>query len=249
MQPEASEVHGASAAAQAEASEPAPEASIAPRLYPVFLRLDGLPVVVVGGGPVAAGKLDGLLEAGAHVTVIAPVIGEAIRARPEVNRRLALVHRGFTASDLDGARWVVAAATPEVNREVAAAATARALFVNAVDDVASASAYLGGVLRRGRAVVAISTGGLAPALAGLVREALDALLPHDLERWVDVARAARAGWKRAGTPIAARRPLLLRALGVLYRGDQAAEPPEFDERSEAGGGDGAPRGIEREVAS
>jgi uroporphyrin-III C-methyltransferase/precorrin-2 dehydrogenase/sirohydrochlorin ferrochelatase len=240
--------------------------SIDPRLYPVFLRLDGLPVVVVGGGAVAAGKLDGLLEAGAHVTVIAPVISEQIRARAtgeprdatrgplSVNRRLALVHRGFTASDLDGARWVVAAATPEVNREVAAAATARGLFVNAVDDVASASAYLGGVIRRGPAVVAISTGGLAPALAGLVREALDALLPHDLERWVDVARAARAGWKRAGIPIAARRPLLLRALGVLYRSDQAAEPPELHEQGEAAGsgdsaglaggaGSGAPRGI------
>jgi uroporphyrin-III C-methyltransferase / precorrin-2 dehydrogenase / sirohydrochlorin ferrochelatase len=245
----------------ARASDPPPaarpEASDEPRLYPVFLRLDGLPVVVVGGGPVAAGKLDGLLEAGAHVTVIAPVICEAIRARAagdprdatrgavngpgspvqppadgnigllSNNGRLALVHRGFTASDLDGARWVVAAATPEVNREVSAAATARGLFVNAVDDVASASAYLGGVIRRGPAVVAISTGGLAPALAGLVREALDALLPHDLERWVDVARTARAGWKRAGIPIAARRPLLLRALSVLYRSDQAAEPPEL----------------------
>ena len=121
-------------------------------LYPVFLRLAGLPVVVVGGGPVAAGKLDGLLEAGARVTVIAPVISEAIRTRAAGNGQLALVHRGFTASDLDGARWVVAAATPEVNREVAAAATARGLFVNAVDDVASASAYLGGVIRRGPAV-------------------------------------------------------------------------------------------------
>src|SRR5262249_7061469 len=144
-----------------DAQPAAPE----PRLYPVFLRLDGLPVVVVGGGPVAAGKLDGLLEAGAHVTVIAPVICEAIRARAaaeprdatrgavngpaspgprgrerplSIDHRLALVHREFTASDLDGARWVVAAATPEVNREVAAAAAARGLFVNAVDDVASA---------------------------------------------------------------------------------------------------------------
>lgn len=217
MRPEADDASGAQ-----------PDVPDDPRLYPVFLRLTGLPVVVVGGGPVAAGKLDGLLEAGAHVTVIAPVIGEAIRARAVQGHRLALVHRGFTASDLDGARWVVAAATPEVNRDVAAAAAARGLFVNAVDDVASASAYLGGVIRRGPAVVAISTSGLAPALAGLIREALDALLPHDLERWVEVARAARAGWKRAGTPMVERRPLLLRALGVLYRGDQAAERPALE---------------------
>jgi uroporphyrin-III C-methyltransferase/precorrin-2 dehydrogenase/sirohydrochlorin ferrochelatase len=194
-------------------------------LYPVFLKLAGLPVVIVGGGTVAASKLEGLASAGAHVTVIAPVIGDAIRARAALpGTAPRLIERGFAPGDLDGARWVVAAATPEVNREVAAAAAARGLFVNAVDDVTSASAYLGGVIRRGPAVVAISTGGLAPALAGLLREALEAVLPDDLERWIDVARAARAGWKRAGTPIAERRPLLLRALGRIYRGDQAAEP-------------------------
>jgi siroheme synthase-like protein len=200
------------------------------QLYPVFLKLAGLPVVVVGGGTVAASKLEGLLEAGANITVVAPEINDAIRARATAAVRshdapgvvpggvpnVAIIERGFVASDLDGARWVVAAATPEVNREVAAAATARGLFINAVDDVASASAYLGAVIRRGPALLAISTGGLAPALAGLLREALEAILPDDLERWIDVARAARDDWKRAGVPIAERRPLLLRALDRIY---------------------------------
>jgi uroporphyrin-III C-methyltransferase/precorrin-2 dehydrogenase/sirohydrochlorin ferrochelatase len=210
-----------------EAPPESAESADAPRLYPVFLKLAGLPVVVVGGGTVAAGKLAGLIEAGAEITVVAPAITDAIRRRAAApGSPLRLIERGFAPGDLDGARWVVAAATPEVNREVAAAATARGLFVNAVDDTASATAYLGGVIRRGQAVLAISTGGLAPALAGLLREGLDALLPDDLERWFDVARTARAGWKRAGTPIADRRPLLLRALGRLYRGDQAAEAAE-----------------------
>lgn len=204
----------------------------APQLYPAFLKLAGLPVVVVGGGSVAAGKLLGLIEAGARVTVIAPSISDAIRAHGVAGTiavpitvptavpiavPITVIERGFSAGDLDGARWVVAAATPEVNRAVAAAAAERGLFVNAVDDVASASAYLGAVIRRGPAVLAISTGGLAPALAGLVREALEALLPDDLERWIDIAVAARADWKRDGTPIALRRPLLLRALDRAYR--------------------------------
>ncbi|HEU4730192.1 MAG TPA: bifunctional precorrin-2 dehydrogenase/sirohydrochlorin ferrochelatase [Kofleriaceae bacterium] len=189
-----------------------------PSLYPAFLRLAGLPVVVVGGGTVAASKLDGLVRAGAHITVIAPAICAAIRdAARDAASTIELVERGFTASDLDGARWVVAAATPEVNREVAAAGDARGLFVNAVDDTASASAYLGAVIRRGPVELAISTAGVAPALAGLLREALEAVLPEDLERWIEVARAARADWKRAGTPIAERRPLLLRALDRMYR--------------------------------
>jgi siroheme synthase-like protein len=210
-------------------------ATAEPRLYPVFLKLAGLPVVIVGGGNVAASKLDGLLEAGACVTVVAPAIGDAIRARAAVHPepRPRLIERGFVPRDLDDARWVVAAATPAVNREVAAAATARGLFVNAVDDPAAASAYLGGVIRRGPATVAVSTGGGAPALAGLLREALEAVLPDELERWIEVARAQRAGWKRAGTSIAERRPLLLRALVRLYRSDQATEPTAAFDAPEA----------------
>lgn len=185
--------------------------------YPVFLKLAGLPVVVVGGGPIAAGKLDALLVAGAHVTVVAPEITGAIRALE--GKLLRLVKRAFVPTDLDGARWVVAAAPPDINQQVAAAATARGLFVNAVDDTAAASAYLGGVIRRGEVEVAISTGGTAPALAGLLREALDALLPAELDRWVDVAKRARADWKRSNVPITQRRSLLLRTLVQLYRAD------------------------------
>jgi uroporphyrin-III C-methyltransferase/precorrin-2 dehydrogenase/sirohydrochlorin ferrochelatase len=186
-------------------------------LYPAFLKLEGLRVVVVGGGLVAAGKLDGLLTAGARITVVAPQITQAIRSRDQV----ALVERAFLPDDLDGARWVVAAAPPTVNREVAAAATARGLFVNAVDDTASATAYLGGVVRRGTpeqsaVEIAISTRGVAPALAGLLREALDALLPDDLETWIEVAKAERVAWKRASVPMSQRRPLLLAALNRIY---------------------------------
>ena len=106
--------------------------------------------------------------------------------------------------------FVVAAAPPEVNRQVAAAAHARGLFVNAVDDMADASAYPGAVVRRAGVTMAISTDGEAPALAGLMREALEALLPEDLDRWMDVrARgpARLAGARRADgrAPAAAAR--------------------------------------------
>ena len=74
------------------------------------------------------------------------------------------------------------------------------------------------MIRRGEVTVAISTGGIAPALAGLLREALDAVLPDDLERWIEVARDARASWKRTAVPMTQRRPLLLRALDRIYGG-------------------------------
>jgi uroporphyrin-III C-methyltransferase/precorrin-2 dehydrogenase/sirohydrochlorin ferrochelatase len=103
-----------------------------------------------------------------------------------------------------------------VNRDVAAAAAARGLFVNAVDDKAAATAYLGGVVRRGPVELAISTGGIAPALAGLLREAIDAILPQVLVRVIEVAKLARRDWKAAHVPMPERRPLLLRALDKLY---------------------------------
>jgi uroporphyrin-III C-methyltransferase/precorrin-2 dehydrogenase/sirohydrochlorin ferrochelatase len=169
-------------------------------------------VVLVGGGRVAAGKYAGLVAAGARITVVAPRIDPALR-QPGTT----LVERGFEPEDLDGAWFVVAAATPEVNQRVASAAEERHLFVNAVDDVAAASAYAGGVVRRGGVTVAISTGGGAPALSGLLREALDDLLPPDLDRWAATARDLRPAWRTGAVPMAARRPLLLEALNRLYR--------------------------------
>ena len=181
-------------------------------LFPVFLKLAGRPVVMVGGGPVATSKLGALSAAGARVTVVAPEVTSEIAASGVEIRR-----RAFEASDLDGAWLVVTAAPHAVNLEVSTAAEARRVFVNAVDDTANASAYLGGVVRRAGVTVAISTDGAAPALAGLIRQALEALLPEDeVERWVSVARDQRAVWVATGVPTDQRRPLLLRALAGLY---------------------------------
>ena len=182
-------------------------------LFPTFLKLGGRTVLLVGGGPVAAGKLRGLLDAGAAVRVVAPEVRQEILDQP-----VEVARRPFVPSDLEGIAFVVAAAPPAVNREVAAAADAKGLFVNAVDDVESASAYAGAVLRRAGVTMAISTDGDAPALAGLIREALEALLPDDLDRWMQCARESRQQWLAQGVPMAERRPLLLGALNDLYSG-------------------------------
>ena len=188
-------------------------------LFPVFLKLTGHTVVVVGAGSVAAAKLSALVEAGAEVRVVAPEIGSNIE-----RLGVSIVRRAFQPDDLDGAWLVVAAATPDVNRQVADAANARRVFVNAVDDPANASAYLGGVVRRGGVTFAISTDGRAPALAGLLREGLDAVLPaSDLERWMSDAETLRDRWRADGVPMDARRPLLLKALIRRYADTGAAK--------------------------
>jgi uroporphyrin-III C-methyltransferase/precorrin-2 dehydrogenase/sirohydrochlorin ferrochelatase len=92
------------------------------------------------------------------------------------------VHRrAFAPGDLDGAWFVLAAATAEVNRRVREVAEERRVFVNAVDDPASASAYTGNVLRRSGVTIAVSTKNRAPTLAGLLREKLEAVLPRDIK--------------------------------------------------------------------
>ena len=182
-------------------------------MFPAFLKLHGRRVVVVGGGPVAASKLAALHAAGADLVVIAPDVCEAIRSAG-----VSIVQRPYEPADLEGAWFVVAAAPPDVNRLVAAEAERRRVFVNAVDDPSNASVYLGGVVRRPGVTLAISTDGAAPALAGLLREALDFMLPDDLTlaTWNTRALEIRQSWRARGVPMEARRPELLEALNALY---------------------------------
>ncbi len=183
-------------------------------LLPLFVDLAGRRVLLVGGGPVAAAKLGQLLAARADVRVV------AIEVCAEIEQSgVAVERRAFRPADLDGVWLVVAAATPDANREVAAAAEPRRVFVNAVDDPANASAFLSGVIRRDGVTLAISTSGAAPGLTALIRQGLDAVLPRDLGRWLDLARRQRVTWRRDGVPMGERRPLLLEALNGLYRAE------------------------------
>ena len=192
-------------------------------MFPAFLKLQGRRVLVVGGGPVAASKLAALQVAGAHVVVVAPDVCDAIRSSG-----VDVIQRAFEPADLDGVWFVVAAAPPVVNRSVAEEAERRQVFVNAVDDPGNATVYLGGVVRRPGVTLAISTDGAAPALAGLLREALDHMLPDDLtlSQWNACAREIRQSWRARGVPMEARRPQLLDALNALY--ESRAPKPASD---------------------
>jgi uroporphyrin-III C-methyltransferase/precorrin-2 dehydrogenase/sirohydrochlorin ferrochelatase len=191
-------------------------------VFPAFLKLAGRKVLVVGGGPMAAAKIGPLRQAGALIHVVAPDICAAL----DLTTVASVARREFQPGDLDGVWLVIAAATSAVNREVAEEAGRRQLFVNAVDDPENASVYLGGVVRRGGATIAISTDGAAPALAGLLREALDAALPDDeeMDEWLAHARRLRIAWRAAGVPMAERRPHLLEALNRIYDRQPDAAP-------------------------
>jgi uroporphyrin-III C-methyltransferase/precorrin-2 dehydrogenase/sirohydrochlorin ferrochelatase len=181
-----------------------------PSLYPVFLKLEGRPVLVVGAGHVAERKIAALLDARAAVRVVAPEASDSIR-RWAAEGTLTWLARPFADSDVRDA-WLVIAATPDavVQRSVAAAAEAAARFVVAVDDPEHCSAYSGAVVRRPPFTVAISSSGTAPALTRLVREVIEHVLPSD-----DViahAQALRARWQAEGTPMGSRFDELVRQL-------------------------------------
>jgi uroporphyrin-III C-methyltransferase / precorrin-2 dehydrogenase / sirohydrochlorin ferrochelatase len=191
------------------ASAPPQTAHVTEPVYPLFLRLQGRLVVVVGAGEIAEKKIEKLIEAGARLRIVAPSISDAVRAFGQASGS-ELLARPFEETDLDGA-WLVITSTddPEANRRVSDACEERRLFCLAVDDLAHASCFAGAEIRREPFTVAISTGGAAPALARLVREIIELALPE--ADWVAEASALRDGWKRSATPMASRFPELVRA--------------------------------------
>jgi len=138
--------------------------------YPVNLLVAGRRCVVVGAGRVAARKVAGLLDAGAVVHIVAPVVGPEVAAWRDTGR-VTVDERPFRPGDLDGA-WLATTATPDpaVNAAVYEAGEARRVFVNAADDPAHCSFMLMSVVRQGDLVVTIGTGGRSPALATYLKD-------------------------------------------------------------------------------
>ena len=214
-------------------------------LFPLFLKLGGRPVLLVGGGPVATAKARALAQAGARVTIVAPAVTPELESLAAA-RGWQVQVRSFAAADLEGAWLAIAAAPAEVNRAVGEAAEAARVFVVAVDDPAASTAYGAGVVRRAGVTIAISSGGDAPALTGLLREGIEAVLPHDLDAWMEEARRARLVWRAEGVPMAERRPRLLAALNRIYDATSAADlspapaAPAAGRVTLVGAGPGAP---------
>jgi siroheme synthase-like protein len=140
------------------------------RYYAAFLDLEGRDCLVVGGGRVALEKVEGLLDCGARVTVVAPELVPELRALDAE-----VVPRAYEDGDLDGRTLVVAATDDnETNRRVFEEAERRGIFCNVVDTPELCSFILPAVHRRDPITVAISTGGASPALAQWLRDKIAA---------------------------------------------------------------------------
>jgi siroheme synthase-like protein len=196
--------------------------------YPVFLEMRDRPCVVVGGGTVAERKVEGLLAAGAQVTVISPTLTPALATLKEEGR-LRHVARPYREGDLEGCEVAVAATDDRAaNADVAAegrSASGR-IWVNAVDDPPNCDFILPSVIRRGDIVIAASTGGASPALARRLREELEAFLSEDYGPLAELLQDVRQELRSRGIvvdPEAWQRAIdgRLRALLARHRRAQA----------------------------
>ena len=173
--------------------------------FPLFADLRGRPVLLVGGGAVAARKAESLLKAGARVRVAAGELGGAMAAFYEAGR-LEWAAREFDDALLDGVFFVVAATDDAaLNRRVFAAAEARQKLANTVDNAALCSFVFPSMIDRGDIQIAVSSGGKAPVLARLVREKLEAALPQGLGAMAKLAGRWRGRVKGRLNSITQRR--------------------------------------------
>jgi uroporphyrin-III C-methyltransferase/precorrin-2 dehydrogenase/sirohydrochlorin ferrochelatase len=193
------------------------------RYFPLFADLHERRVVVVGGGEVALRKVRLLLEAGASVSVVAPEFHDELVAHAG---RLELRCEAFSPHHLDDALLAVAATDdPAVNGAVAAAGRERNVLVNVVDVAELSSFIVPAIVDRSPLVIAISSGGVAPVLARLVRERLETLIDGSWGRLALLLERWRARIKAARPDVRARRRLYE---GVV-RGEVASRVRCLDE--------------------
>ncbi|NLC06663.1 MAG: bifunctional precorrin-2 dehydrogenase/sirohydrochlorin ferrochelatase [Syntrophomonadaceae bacterium] len=164
-------------------------------LYPIYLKLNQVKCLVIGGGSVAERKVTTLLQYGARVLVIAPDITIGLNERV-LRGEIEYWSRSYQSGDLDNlevGRSLVFVATnqPEVNHQVFRECQARGILVNVVDDPVHCSFFVPAIVRRGSLCLAISTEGKSPMLARRIREKLEKEFGPEYEEFLNILGECR----------------------------------------------------------
>jgi precorrin-2 dehydrogenase / sirohydrochlorin ferrochelatase len=199
-------------------------------LYPIFLKLEGRKVLIVGGGAVAEQKLEGVLRSATNVTVISPKVSERI-SRWAAEGRLQHMAIEYHAGAAQGYFLVIACTDSElVNRAVFEEASKSGAIVNAVDDPDYCNFYAPALVNRGDFQIAISTGGASPALAQRVRRELEQKYGEEYGPWTSWLGRTRSALREA-LPRNENRKQLIRMLALGQ-----PQPKPYDRNN--GGDDG-----------
>lgn len=189
-----------------------------PRLFPIFVKLDKQPVLVVGAGKVGEQKIRGLLDTAARIRVIALQATLAVRELADAGE-ITLEERAFSPTDLDGMFLaVVATASRDVNETVFTEARRRGVLCNVVDVPEQCDFFYPAVVQRGDLQIAVSTGGQSPSLAQKLRQQLERRFGPGYEQWV-----ARLGETRREVLESSLAPERKRRLLLSLAGREAFE--------------------------
>jgi uroporphyrin-III C-methyltransferase/precorrin-2 dehydrogenase/sirohydrochlorin ferrochelatase len=172
---------------------------------PLFIKLQQQPCLVVGAGAVAARKIELLVKAGARISVVAEQISQPVRAL-QAAYDLSVQEKAFADSDVQGFRLVIAATNNEsVNRAVYQAAEAAQILVNVVDSPALCRFIFPSIIDRSPLIAAVSSSGVAPVLARLLRAKIESILPPAYGQLAQLAEKCRAMVKETLPDVTQRR--------------------------------------------
>src|SRR5487761_700269 len=177
-------------------------------LFPMFVKLEGRRVLVVGAGSVGEAKIESLLATAAAVRVVAPKATPRVREWAR-ERRIEWHAREYTPADFAGVFLVIAATnSPALHDDIYLEARSRGVLCNAVDEPERCDFYFPAVVRRGELQIAISTGGGWPALAQRLRKELEQQFGPEWEEWLKQLGRSREELQSIPMPPEQRQRLL-----------------------------------------
>lgn len=153
-------------------------------LYPIFLKLESLNLLIVGGGKVCMEKLNFILKSSpdAVITIVADKISETIKTQYQNNKKIHLIEKAFEPDDVLGFQIVIAATNNKAtNLEIYKAAKSNNILINVADTPELCDFYLGSIVSKGDLKIGISTNGKSPTMAKRLREFFEDVLPEDLD--------------------------------------------------------------------
>ncbi|NBB27434.1 bifunctional precorrin-2 dehydrogenase/sirohydrochlorin ferrochelatase [Cellulophaga sp. BC115SP] len=163
-------------------------------LFPIFLKLNTLDVLLVGGGNVGLEKISAMLQNSpeARITVVAPMILDSLREYIHNFEQVQIIEREFQEQDLDDKDLVILATdNPQLHADIKAITKQRRILCNVADTPHLCDFYLGSIVQKGDLKIAISTNGKSPTMAKRIREFLDDIIPDNIQNLLDNLREIR----------------------------------------------------------
>jgi len=152
-------------------------------LYPIFLKLNNLKVLIVGGGYVAEEKLSFLLKSSpdAHITIVSPMFREGTLGLSK-NGDVSLIYDTYSKKYLKGNHIIIATTDiPDVNIKIYNHCKEKGILVNVADNPQYCDFYMGGIVTKGNVKVAISTNGKSPTMAKRLRQFFEDVIPENID--------------------------------------------------------------------